>query len=224
MASIASPAPTLPQNVSRPIESQSDPHTSSTPLEMSSLPSTNNMQVAQPASERQLPDSMEAGIAQLRADEASRTDPNTQSSNADLQSSPTTLAAPAQLTRLQSTAIGPSSDEPIPVPKEVEETGPILMITLLLINGARHPFKLDAKYLSKRNVEVPGNDPFNLSVYKLKELILREWREGPSTSLVHAARRKLTTMYRMGSQTIEPKLNKTDLVWQAPRRQSPIER
>jgi Ubiquitin-2 like Rad60 SUMO-like len=51
------------------------------------------------------------------------------------------------------------------------------MITLLLTSGARHPFKLDAKYLSKRNVEVPGNDPFNLSVYKLKELILREWRE-----------------------------------------------
>lgn len=51
------------------------------------------------------------------------------------------------------------------------------MITLLLINGARHPFKLDAKYLNKRNVEVQGNDPFNLSVYKLKELILREWRE-----------------------------------------------
>lgn len=51
------------------------------------------------------------------------------------------------------------------------------MITLLLINGARHPFNLDAKYLSKRNVQAQGNDPFSLSVYKLKELILREWRE-----------------------------------------------
>jgi len=47
----------------------------------------------------------------------------------------------------------------------------------LLTSGARHPFKLDAKYLQKRNVDVQGNDPFNLSVYKLKELILREWRE-----------------------------------------------
>jgi len=51
------------------------------------------------------------------------------------------------------------------------------MITLLLTTGARHPFKMDTKYLSKRNVEVVGNDPFNLSVYKLKELILREWRD-----------------------------------------------
>jgi hypothetical protein len=188
MASTASAAPSSPQNVPRPIESQFDPHTSSTPLEMSSLPSSNNLQGAQPTSERQLADSTEAGTAQLRVDEASRTDPIRQPANAELLSSPTTSAAPAQLTRLQSTAIGPSSDEPIPVPKEVEETGPILMITLLLISGARHPFKLDAKYLNKRNVEVPGNDPFNLSVYKLKELILREWREGPSTSLTHAAK------------------------------------
>jgi len=142
---------------------------------------------------------MEAGTAQLGADEASRTYPNTQSPNTELLSSPTTLATPAQLTRLQSTAIGPSSDEPIPVPKELEETGPVLMITLLLINGARHPFKLDAKYLHKRSVEVPGNDPFNLSVYKLKELILREWPEGPSTSRIHAANRKLTTVHRVGS-------------------------
>jgi len=51
------------------------------------------------------------------------------------------------------------------------------MITLLLTTGARHPFKIDPKYLLKRNVDVQGNDPFNLSVYKLKELILREWRE-----------------------------------------------
>ena len=51
------------------------------------------------------------------------------------------------------------------------------MMTLLLTTGARHPFKLDAKYLAKRGVDVQGNDPFNLSIYKLKELILREWRE-----------------------------------------------
>ena len=54
---------------------------------------------------------------------------------------------------------------------------PTLSITLLLTSGARHPFKLDNKYLAKRNVVVEDNDPFNLSVYELKELILREWRE-----------------------------------------------
>jgi len=73
-------------------------------------------------------------------------------------------------------AIGPSSDSPV-VPAKDEGVGPTLLITLLLTSGARHPFKLDSRYLHKRNVEVPGNDPFNLSVYKLKELILREWRE-----------------------------------------------
>ena len=84
---------------------------------------------------------------------------------------------PSQASRSYSTAIGPSSDSPIPAPVKDESTGPTLLITLLLTSGARHPFKLDSKYLQKRNVEVAENDPFNLSVYKLKELILREWRE-----------------------------------------------
>lgn len=79
--------------------------------------------------------------------------------------------------RAYSTAIGDSNSSPTPLPKDVEASGPTLMITLLLITGARHPFNLDAKYLQKRSVQAQGNDPFNLSVYKLKELILREWRE-----------------------------------------------
>lgn len=56
-------------------------------------------------------------------------------------------------------------------------------ITLLLPTGARHPYKIDEKYLAKRNVTVPEKtesgkmDPFSISIYTLKELILREWRE-----------------------------------------------
>ena len=73
--------------------------------------------------------------------------------------------------------IGPSSESPVVPAKDTDVTGPVLIVTLLLTNGARHPFRLDAKYLAKRGVELPDNDPFNLSVYKLKELILREWRE-----------------------------------------------
>ncbi|KKY13945.1 hypothetical protein UCRPC4_g06889 [Phaeomoniella chlamydospora] len=88
-----------------------------------------------------------------------------------------TSTTPGQLDRTVSTAIGPSSDQPLPVPKDTEATGPTLMITLLLTNGARHPFKLDQRYIHKRNVKVQDNDPSNLSVYTLKELILREWRE-----------------------------------------------
>ena len=76
-------------------------------------------------------------------------------------------------------AIGPATDKPTPVPKDSEIEGPLLYITLLLSStGARHPYKLDEKYLKKRNVVVEGNNPINLSLYKLKELILRDWREG----------------------------------------------
>ncbi|GAB1198489.1 ubiquitin-related domain-containing protein [Aspergillus pseudonomiae] len=58
-----------------------------------------------------------------------------------------------------------------------EDQGPSLMITLLLTSGSRHPFKIDGKYLRKRSVNVENNDPFAMSVYTLKELIWREWRQ-----------------------------------------------
>ncbi|KAF9782015.1 hypothetical protein IL306_011775 [Fusarium sp. DS 682] len=60
--------------------------------------------------------------------------------------------------------------------------GPVCNITLLLTSGSRHPYKIDAKYLSRRSVDIPDKtegglpDPFSISVYTLKELILREWR------------------------------------------------
>jgi hypothetical protein len=78
-------------------------------------------------------------------------------------------------------AIGPASEE-IKATGSGGAEGPICNITLLLASGGRHPYKLDAKYLSRRNVAMPdkdesGNsDPFSISIYTLKELILREWR------------------------------------------------
>ena len=88
--------------------------------------------------------------------------------------------APPPLTREKTIpAIGPATDKPTPVPRDLETEGPALYITLLLSStGARHPYKLDEKYLRKRNVVVDGNNPINMSLYKLKELILRDWREG----------------------------------------------
>ncbi|KAL8783621.1 MAG: hypothetical protein Q9213_004481 [Squamulea squamosa] len=74
-------------------------------------------------------------------------------------------------------AIGPSLDHPAPLPHESDVVGPGLLITLLLISGARHPYKIDEKYMKKRNVNVDGNNPVNMSVYTLKELIWREWRD-----------------------------------------------
>ncbi|TVY85728.1 hypothetical protein LAWI1_G008371 [Lachnellula willkommii] len=94
-------------------------------------------------------------------------------------------APPAQVSRVDSIAIGPSTEEaPIaPIVSHSVEAGPVLVITLLLTSGARHPYKIDERYLAKRNVNVPGatqagrKDPYSISVYTLKELILREWRD-----------------------------------------------
>ena len=52
------------------------------------------------------------------------------------------------------------------------------MITLLLTSGARHPYRIDERYLKKRNVSVEADNPINLSIYDLKNLIWREWRDG----------------------------------------------
>ncbi|KAI7786228.1 hypothetical protein LA080_004049 [Diaporthe eres] len=83
--------------------------------------------------------------------------------------------------RADSLSIG-AADDPDGSPSNPAD-GPVCNITLLLPTGARHPYKIDDKYLAKRNVEVPEvtengkKDPFSISVYKLKELILREWRD-----------------------------------------------
>lgn len=75
-------------------------------------------------------------------------------------------------------ALGPSTDGPAANPDN--SNGPTVVIMLLLTTGARHPYKIDEKYLKKRNVTVEEMDPYNISVYTLKELIWRDWREGTS--------------------------------------------
>lgn len=88
---------------------------------------------------------------------------------------------PAVRTQEDDLTIGPT--EPVSNESNTPPDHPVCNITLLLPTGARHPYKLDEKYLAKRNVDVPGwtdagkKDPFSISVYTLKELILREWRE-----------------------------------------------
>ena len=90
-----------------------------------------------------------------------------------------------------------STDTPVPEPlpdasdaaaKEVEGSAPSLTITLLLTTGSRHPFEIDGKYLQKRGINVESNDPFAMSVYTLKELIWKEWRQGRSGAVgIHCA-------------------------------------
>ncbi|KAH3952714.1 hypothetical protein HBH53_043240 [Parastagonospora nodorum] len=85
-------------------------------------------------------------------------------------------APPTALNRAETEAIGPSTDTPAAVPDA--SNGPVVVIMLLLPStGARHPYKIDEKYLKKRGVDVADMDPYNIDVYTLKELIWRDWRE-----------------------------------------------
>lgn len=148
----------------------------STPVEMNSLPSDNTLGVpAEQQTTNKSMDNAQMPHLPMRTDTSTAILASQQSSASEVPPLPS--ASSPRSNRAYSTAIGESSDSPLPPIKDTESAGPTLMITLLLINGARHPFNLDAKYLAKRSVTTQGSDPFNLSVYKLKELILREWRE-----------------------------------------------
>ncbi|KAI4168075.1 MAG: hypothetical protein LQ343_006674 [Gyalolechia ehrenbergii] len=92
--------------------------------------------------------------------------------------------APYPLTRERTgPAIGPPLEKPMTNFQEGDSGGISLSITLLLISGARHPFKIDERYMKKRNVEVDRNNPVNMSVYTLKELIWKEWRDGGHSTI-----------------------------------------
>ena len=180
---------------------QQDGGLSSTPMEMSNLEQSSRPENTAldstriPSSSLGLLDSREAsGITQQPSSGAAAEQPSTTTTTApaepresvpDKRLSKTEPAVPTDaespMATEQATAIGPSSEQPSF--QEVETVGPAMMITLLLTSGARHPYKIDRKYLKKRNVNAADDDPFNLSVYTLKELIWREWREGKKTAL-----------------------------------------
>lgn len=99
-------------------------------------------------------------------------------------SSSTATPARNELNRTETeAALGPSTDGPAADPDN--SNGPTVVIMLLLTSGARHPYKIDERYLKKRNVTVEEMDPYNISVYTLKELIWRDWREGMSWIAQH---------------------------------------
>ncbi|MCJ1385337.1 hypothetical protein MMC17_008459 [Xylographa soralifera] len=162
-----------------------DSHLSSEPLEMSDLSSQTRDATVQAAA---LPISA-SGVhpedlndhQQLSADTSSPTNNSNQiqaSSNPSNTLQKDFPEAPSTLAREQThPAIGPATDKPSPMPKLPDSTGPQLIIALLLHTGARHPYRIDERYLKKRNVNVADNNPVNMSVYTLKELIWRDWRE-----------------------------------------------
>ncbi|KAI6807346.1 hypothetical protein KC342_g18798, partial [Hortaea werneckii] len=95
---------------------------------------------------------------------------------------------PSTHTRQPSEALGPATETAIPNPTSPKSpTGPVLLITLMLTTGQRHPYKIDEKYLANRNTSATTTtktggkeegefDPLSLSGYKLKELIWTDWR------------------------------------------------
>ncbi|KAH8681642.1 hypothetical protein BX600DRAFT_505304 [Xylariales sp. PMI_506] len=93
--------------------------------------------------------------------------------------------APATSPEIEEDAIGPAADNNATT--KLSGAGEKeLTVDMMLINsftGNRHPYRINEKYLRKRNVNVTGvtedgkMDPFSITVYTLKELILREWRK-----------------------------------------------
>ncbi|KAF2763650.1 hypothetical protein EJ03DRAFT_283725 [Teratosphaeria nubilosa] len=83
------------------------------------------------------------------------------------------------MTRKQSVALGPATETGAVT--TASTSGPSLQITLMVTStGARHPYKIDEKYLRSRDtVAQTGDgtfDPRMISGYKLRELIWTDWR------------------------------------------------
>ncbi|TKA33762.1 hypothetical protein B0A50_00598 [Salinomyces thailandicus] len=166
----ADPSPTTAPGASTAPSGQ---HTSPSPVELDALPATTQSTSHPHPVDQVDPAQSTAQPAELDGTSAAAPTP----------SQPTTAAseqpksAPA-LTRMQTEALGPATENPINVPSAA--TGPVLSITLMLTTGQRHPYKIDEKYLKNRNTEPKGSsgqfDPLCLSGYKLKELIWTDWR------------------------------------------------
>ena len=165
-----------------------EPPSTSMPLEMddlSSPPAVEHNQPSEGTKGNSVTGSPKSAKENQRPEAGSSISPLSTKINAS--SSPPSATSPNSsnpqskpvLVREETTAaIGASTDEPITQSRAAPAIGPQLLITLLINTGARHPYRIDEKYLKKRNVTVPDNNPVNMSVYTLKELIWRDWRDG----------------------------------------------
>ncbi|PZD05095.1 Ubiquitin protein [Pyrenophora tritici-repentis] len=178
MASTADQHPTATQSTPQPAASSSRPQSSndalsSSPVEMRTLHAS-GAGAAAPANT-----ATHAADGPSQAAIATPAPPTAEASALEnapaAPSSSAKPAPPTALNRAETEAIGPSTDTPAANPDNTN--GPVLVIMLLLTNGARHPYKIEEKYLKKRNISVENMDPYNISVYTLKELIWRDWRE-----------------------------------------------
>lgn len=128
-----------------------------------------------------------AGVTQSTDESHQESEPQFVDEGTDpLPPTPLMMPAPALVRQETAEPIGPSTDLPTPMPQTPgfgTPSGPVITINLLLSStGTRHPYRIDQKYLAKRNVTAENEngefDPFVISVYTLKELIWRDWREG----------------------------------------------
>ena len=151
---------TEPQNITQALaQATVMPSQSSTPLEMSTLDQRQTTMAKPNTSGLSHPPSSIQPTVSTTENLASPSHPDLPSSLA---------SAAIETTQDQPTAT--SSDPP-------SDPSKTLLINLLLLNGARHPYKIDEKYMSRRNVSVEDNNPLNMTIYTLKELVWRDWRE-----------------------------------------------
>ncbi|KAI7058857.1 hypothetical protein KC328_g11128 [Hortaea werneckii] len=186
-------ATTAPSSTPAPADHH-PPSTSPPPVEMDALPSneqdkapetqhteqsatTTSSSSPAPPQQPSHPDSTQPDTA-AAATTTTTTDPPPSQPQQD----------PSTHTRQPSEALGPATETAIPNPTSPKSpTGPVLLITLMLTTGQRHPYKIDEKYLANRNTSATTTtktggkeegefDPLSLSGYKLKELIWTDWR------------------------------------------------
>ncbi|KAI9675155.1 MAG: hypothetical protein M1829_003515 [Trizodia sp. TS-e1964] len=155
-------------------------HPAPSPVEMSNLDASMLMMRPNPASAEPPRSVSGHGISAVEAPISNTTPPLSGEALAPALAtgSAQTQTDPAQAVDRFDQSSQPGNSLSIePVSKLHEPAGLTLTITLLLTTGSRHPYRIDDKYLKKRNVETKNGDPLSISVYTLKELILREWRD-----------------------------------------------
>jgi len=201
-------SPQQPIAGSRTEKDSAQEELSSSPVEMKTLPPSGTAPAATSSTAQPSVTTTTAAPAESTVTHTSETIPAQAPTASTAKPAP-----PTNLTRAETEAIGPSTDSPAPIPDS--SNGPVVSIMLLLPStGARHPYKIDEKYLKKRNVVVDNMDPYNISVSQLKDLIWRDWREG--TLGMRTAMKLvsygllLTNWRRMGASAYFSELNTFD--------------
>ncbi|KAI7589937.1 hypothetical protein D0869_12105 [Hortaea werneckii] len=177
-------ATTAPSSTPGPADHH-PPSTSPPPVEMDALPSNEQDKSPETQHTEQSATTTSSPAPPQQPSHPDSTQPDT----AAAATTTTTNPPPSQLqqdpsshTRKPSEALGPATENAIPNPTSpTSPTGPVLLITLMLTTGQRHPYKIDEKYLANRNTTTKTGeggefDPLSLSGYKLKELIWTDWR------------------------------------------------